>query len=180
MDLAPPPAQRSTTLRTAAACTAALAIALALAACSSSSPSTRTAATDSSTTASTTAPTSTTSAAAADVEVGQTKLGKVLVDEKGRTLYLLTKDTPTTSTCTGTCAQGWPPLTVTGTPTAGSDVTGNLTIIRRADGTTQVVVNGHPLYTFAGDGKPGDTSGQGVGHVWYAVTPQGTAAADES
>ena len=64
--------------------------------------------------------------------------------------------------------------------TTGAGVTGTLTTIRRADGTTQVVIDGHPLSTFAADGKPGDTSGQEVAQVWYAVTPQGTAAGDES
>ena len=73
-----------------------------------------------------------------------------------------------------------PPLTVTGTPTAGPGVTGTLTTLERADGTTQVVIDGHPLYTFAADSKRGDTSGREVEHVWCAVTPQGAAADDDS
>src|SRR5262249_29058950 len=123
---------------------------------------------------------STSAATTADVLVAETELGKVLVDKQGRTLYLLTKDTATKSNCSGACAQAWPPLTVSGSPTAGPGVTGTLTTIKRADGTTQVVIDGHPLYTFAADSKAGDTHGQEVADVWYAVTPQGSAAHDES
>jgi predicted lipoprotein with Yx(FWY)xxD motif len=169
---------RRSTPPTLAAC---VLLALAAAACSSSSKTTSTSATSAATSGTADPGTSaSTEVAAAIVEVKPSKLGKVLVDDKGRTLYLLTKDTATKSTCTGPCATAWPPLTVTGTPTAGAGVTGTITTIKRADGTTQVVIGGHPVYTYAGDSKAGDTSGQEVAHVWYAVTPQGTAAGDES
>ena len=189
MQLTPANGARRATPRTTAACGASVALMLAFVAgaCSSSTKSTATSdtsATSTSTTAASTTsadPASSTSAAAtADVMVAQTKLGKVLVDKQGRTLYLLTKDTATKSNCSGTCAQAWPPLTVTGTPSAGPGVIGTLTTIKRADGTIQIVINGHPLYTFAADTTSGDTSGQEVAHVWYAVTPQGSAAGDES
>jgi predicted lipoprotein with Yx(FWY)xxD motif len=164
-----------------AAVPAALAMALVLAACSSSSK-TSTAGTTTTTAGATTSSAAATSTMAetGDVRVAQTKLGKVLVDAEGRTLYLFTKDTSTTQACTGTCAQAWPPLTATGTPTAGPGVTGTLTVVKRADGTSQVVIDGHPLYTFVGDSATGDTKGQEVEGLWYAVTPSGEKAGDST
>jgi predicted lipoprotein with Yx(FWY)xxD motif len=91
-------------------------------------------------------------------------LGNILTDNAGMTLYVFKNDTPGISNCTGTCAQNWPPLTVTAgqQPVAGTDVTGQLGVITRADGTTQVTYNGMPLYRFVGDKAPGDTNGQGL------------------
>ena len=165
-------------------------LALIALACGSSKKSTATAAGDTtSTSTSTTASSSTTadgsgsssstttasgSASGASVSVGTTSLGPVIVDDKGFTLYLFEKDTGPTSTCVDACAKAWPPATVTGTPTAGSGVTGALTTTTRPDGTTQIVLAGHPLYRFAADTAPGDVSGQDVGGTWYAVSPAGT------
>ena len=165
-------------------------LALIALACGSSKKSTATAAGDTtSTSTSTTASSSTTadgsgsssstttasgSASGASVSVGTTRLGPVIVDDKGFTLYLFEKDTGPTSTCVDACAKAWPPATVTGTPTAGSGVTGALTTTTRPDGTTQIVLAGHPLYRFAADTAPGDVSGQDVGGTWYAVSPAGT------
>lgn len=73
----------------------------------------------------------------------------VLANGKGFTLYWFAPDTPTSSVCNGTCAAYWPP--VTGTPSAGPDVTGRLGAIRRADGSTQATYDGHPLYTYVGE-----------------------------
>ncbi|MGZ4706426.1 MAG: COG4315 family predicted lipoprotein [Acidimicrobiales bacterium] len=109
----------------------------------------------------------------ASVSVGTTSLGQVIVDQQGYTLYLFEKDTGPTSTCVDACAKAWPAATVTGTPTAGTGVTGALTTTTRADGSTQLVLAGHPLYRFAADGAPGDVMGQDVGGVWYAVSPSG-------
>jgi predicted lipoprotein with Yx(FWY)xxD motif len=104
-------------------------------------------------------------------------LGKILVDAKGRTVYLFEKDTGPMSTCFGACAADWPPVTTTGKPTAGSGVTGSmLSTTKRSDGTTQVVYNGHPLYQYIGDQKAGDTNGQNVnafGAEWYALSTAG-------
>ena len=105
-------------------------------------------------------------------------LGKVLVDSKGRTVYLFQKDTGSMSTCSGACATDWPPVTTTGKPTAGSGLTASMVgTTTRSDGTKQVTYNGHPLYTYVGDQKAGDTNGQGVsafGALWYAVSPSGS------
>jgi len=114
--------------------------------------------------------------AAATVQVAETDLGEVLVNEDGMTLYLFTQDTEGTSACTEGCATAWPPLIVDGEPTAGNGADDALLgTITRDDGTTQVTYNGHPLYTYASDSEPGDTVGHGVGDVWYAVTPAGEA-----
>jgi len=104
-------------------------------------------------------------------------LGMILVGGNGMTLYRFTKDTPTTSACTGNCVANWPPLTVTvgTTPSAAPEVTGTLTVITRDDGSNQVVYNGLPLYFYAKDTAPGDTTGQGVGDVWYVVNITSTA-----
>jgi predicted lipoprotein with Yx(FWY)xxD motif len=103
--------------------------------------------------------------------------GMILVGNNGMTLYRFTKDTPTSSACSGNCAVTWPPLTVTvGTmPSAAPEVTGTLTVITRDDGSNQVAYNGLPLYFYAKDTKPGDTNGQGVGDVWYVVNITSTA-----
>lgn len=98
-------------------------------------------------------------------------LGKFLVDGKGMTLYLFTKDTPGVSNCSGGCLQAWPPLLVTGEPVAGEGVTGKLGVIVRDDGTRQVTYNDIPLYYYVSDVQPGDTTGQEVGGVWFVVEP---------
>ena len=103
--------------------------------------------------------------------------GKVLVGSNGRTLYLFEADKNGKSTCTGACAAGWPPDTVTGTPQAGSGAKQSLlSTIKRSDGTKQVTYNGHPLYYFAGDTSAGDANGQGskaFGAKWYVVNASG-------
>jgi predicted lipoprotein with Yx(FWY)xxD motif len=104
-------------------------------------------------------------------------LGKILVDSRGRTLYLFQKDSGTRSACSGACAASWPPLRASGKPVIGSGVTASkVTTASRADGAPQVVYAGHPLYLFTGDMNPGDTNGQGVtafGAAWYALSPAG-------
>jgi predicted lipoprotein with Yx(FWY)xxD motif len=117
-------------------------------------------------------------AAAATVNIGKnSKYSAFLVDGKGMTLYLYTKDTPGTSTCFGSCAQYWPPLLTTGKPVAGSGVDmSRFGTTTRTDGTTQVTYNGWPLYYYAKDKQPGDTTGDGVGNVWYLITPSGDKA----
>jgi len=104
-------------------------------------------------------------------------LGTILVNGKGHTLYLFQADKTTKSTCNGDCAKQWPPLTVNGKPTAGSGVKGNLlSTTTRSDGSKQVTYNGHPLYTFSGDQKPGQTNGQGLnafGAQWFVLGTNG-------
>jgi len=116
-------------------------------------------------------------AAGAQVEAASSPLGRILVDGSGRTLYLFQQDTSTASTCDGACATSWPPLTTTGNPQAGDGATtGKLGTTKRSDGKTEVTYNGHPLYYYAGDTQPGDTSGQGLdqfGAEWNVLSPAG-------
>ena len=106
-------------------------------------------------------------------------LGTFLVDGKGRALYLWEADHGSTSTCTGACAQAWPPLTITGPPKASGAVRGSLlATTKRADGSREVTYAGHPLYLFAGDSRAGQTTGEGstgFGAPWWVVTPAGKA-----
>lgn len=103
-------------------------------------------------------------------------LGAYLTDNQGKTLYLFTKDTKNTSTCYDQCAENWPPLLVQAKPSAGKGVAASLLgTAQRKDGKLQATYNGLPLYYFAKDAKPGDTTGQGVGDVWFVVSPYGTA-----
>ena len=107
-------------------------------------------------------------------EVGT--FGQALVDGTGRSLYLFTNDTQDsgTSSCTGECLVNWPPLLTDGEPVAGTGVdTAMLGTITLPDGTTQVTYNGWPLYYYIDDAAAGDANGQGVGDVWFLVTPAG-------
>jgi predicted lipoprotein with Yx(FWY)xxD motif len=123
------------------------------------------------------APPKTASGQSATVGITNENLGNILVDSHGRTLYLFQRDTGTKSTCTGACATEWPPLRVTAKPTVGGGATPSIVATSaRSDGKPQVTYNGHPLYLFAGDQKPGDTNGQGVnafGGLWYALSSAG-------
>jgi predicted lipoprotein with Yx(FWY)xxD motif len=134
--------------------------------------------------AASTAPAKTTSPSPTDIATGKTALGTVLADSQGRTLYLFTHDSGTTSMCGGACATAWPPLVASGAATAKSGAKAALLgTSQRADGTTQVTYNGHPLYRFVKDQKAGETNGQGVtafGGSWFAVTVAGDQAGHQS
>ena len=113
------------------------------------------------------------------VNLGKTDaLGSFLVDDKGMTLYLFTKDTPNTTTCYDKCATAWPPLLTTGNPVAGEGVDASkFGTTKRTDGTDQVTYNGWPLYYYAKDKASGDVVGQNVGNVWFVVSPAGDKVA---
>jgi predicted lipoprotein with Yx(FWY)xxD motif len=115
--------------------------------------------------------------ATAKVAVANSTLGQVLVDARGRTLYLFGKDKNGRSACSGQCAGFWPPLIASGKPlaTAGAK-TSLLGTTKRADGRLQVTYNQHPLYTFVKDTGKGQTNGEELaafGANWYAVSPAG-------
>jgi predicted lipoprotein with Yx(FWY)xxD motif len=114
----------------------------------------------------------------AKVTTASTNLGTILVGQGGRTLYVFDKDTPNTSTCSGSCAAAWPPERTSGAPQAGSSAVNAsmLGSITRADGSTQVTYNKHPLYYFSGDTGSGQQNGQGLnafGAKWFVVSPSG-------
>lgn len=125
-------------------------------------------------TSATSAASSPTSAVPNTVMMGKGKAGPVLTDAAGMSLYTFDKDAPgaTASSCTGACAARWPALTVTGTPTAGPGVPGQLAAVGSSAAGSQVAWNGKLLYYFSGDHAAGDTNGDGVGGVWHVVAPQ--------
>jgi predicted lipoprotein with Yx(FWY)xxD motif len=114
-------------------------------------------------------------AAGATLAVSETAaVGKFLTGADGKTLYVFTKDTaPNASTCVDACLAKWPALIATGgtAPAAPAGVTGTFATFARPDGTMQVSYNGKPLYYYAPDTKAGDTTGQGVGGVWFVAAP---------
>jgi predicted lipoprotein with Yx(FWY)xxD motif len=118
-------------------------------------------------------------ASTAKVEVVNTKLGKVLADGRGHTLYMFGKDKHSKSACFGTCAQAWPPLTTTAKPKASAGVSASkLGITNRGRGVKQVTYNGHPLYLFVKDTGARQTNGQGIvafGGKWSALSAAGRA-----
>ena len=107
------------------------------------------------------------------------KLGSILVDGKGLTVYLFVADTGTASTCYTQCATIWPPVLTTGAPQAGTGVkTSLLGTTTRTDGTVEVTYAGHPLYYFFKDKATGDATGQGIngfGGLWWVMSPAGAA-----
>jgi predicted lipoprotein with Yx(FWY)xxD motif len=115
--------------------------------------------------------------AGAKIDVARSRLGLMLVNARGRTLYLFEKDKGRSSTCYSACASYWPPVTTTGRPQAGRGVRAALLgTTKRRDKKVDVTYAGHPLYYFAGDMKRGDTNGQGLkqfGAGWYVVSPAG-------
>jgi predicted lipoprotein with Yx(FWY)xxD motif len=128
--------------------------------------------------------TTTTTTKTATIRVAKSSLGSILVNSTGDTLYLFKADSSTSSACTGACASAWPPLLANGTPTAGTGLTASkLGTISRSGGNRQVTYNGHPLYLFIKDKKPGQTTGQGAtafGAAWFAVSPAGNQISTDS
>ncbi|MFJ8229772.1 SCO0930 family lipoprotein [Streptomyces sp. NPDC094448] len=105
------------------------------------------------------------------------KLGEIVVDREGMTVYRFIKDSawPMRTACTGECLKKWPAVA----PVNKNDTRGILkkgfVTFARPDGIKQQTIDCRPLYTFSGDRAPGETNGQGVGGTWFAVTPQGKA-----
>src|SRR3954463_16293938 len=114
---------------------------------------------------------------AVTVTTAQTDLGRILVNGRGRTLYLFEKDKHGKSACSGQCAGFWPPLLTSGKPLATAGARASLLgTTRRADGRLQVTYNHHPLYTFVKDTGKGQTNGEGFnnfGAGWDVLSPAG-------
>ena len=117
------------------------------------------------------------SGSGATVTLTHSKLGSYLSDGKGRSLYLFEADKSTKSTCSSACASIWPPLTASGAVKPGTGVSAPLlSTTKRTDGSTEITYNGHPLYYYVGDDRPGRTTGQGLnqfGAKWYLVAANG-------
>jgi predicted lipoprotein with Yx(FWY)xxD motif len=111
--------------------------------------------------------------------VANTSLGPVLVDSKGMTVYLLTADAPGQSTCSALCLDKWPLVSApSGNVTSVSGVSAPLGVTKATSGASMLTAGGLPLYTYSGDGAPGDAHGEGIeafGGKWYAVSPSGVA-----
>jgi predicted lipoprotein with Yx(FWY)xxD motif len=113
-------------------------------------------------------------AGTATVQTGETDLGTILTGAGGLTLYVFGADENGESTCYDDCAATWPALTVDGEPVAAEGLDpSKLGTSERTDGTIQVTYAGSPLYYFASDAAPGDTNGQGIGDIWFVVSPEG-------
>jgi len=162
--------KRAIAITAGATAVVALAAGCGSASTSSSSSTTPTPAASSSASAST--------SGVATVKTESSGLGQILTNGSGQTLYLFKSDTGMTSTCNGSCAKAWPPLTTGGKPDQSGLNAALVGTTVRTDHTTEVTYNGHPLYTFADDAQPGQTNGQGVnafGGAWYVVSPSGNA-----
>jgi predicted lipoprotein with Yx(FWY)xxD motif len=128
------------------------------------------------------APSGTAGAASAATTLGtvHTALGTILVaGPKRLTVYLFAADKGTKSSCSGECAQVWPPVTTTGTPrVAGGALASAVGTTSRSGGVKQLTYKGHPLYYYVGDQRSGATTGQGIdsfGAPWYVLSPAGKA-----
>lgn len=108
---------------------------------------------------------------AAILSIKKTKIGDVLTNASGQTLYWYSKDVRgAKSVCTGGCLSSWPAVTGYPVVKSGLKLNGKLGTITRPGGEVQVTYNGYPLYTYAGDTAPGQTTGNGAGGVWHVIT----------
>lgn len=131
-------------------------------------------------TATTTAPTTTVpTRKGPTINIADSRLGRILVDGEGLSLYMFTPDRRNVATCDGQCLQVWPPVVLTGTQTLDSVTLGSglrrsqLGIAVRPDGTRQVTYNGWALYYWFRDAKPGDVLGQWVNNIWFVMSDDG-------
>ena len=116
------------------------------------------------------------------VTTASNPLGEILVDADGLTLYVFDNDKDGTIACVDECAGAWPPVVLesgASLPTTG-DLAADLSTVARPDGAQQVAYKDRPLYRFAGDTKPGDTTGDNVANVWHVVKVGGGAASSST
>lgn len=108
-----------------------------------------------------------------------TSAGTVLASGQGMTLYYYTADRPHSgmSSCNGSCASTWPPLTGTVQAPSGATLPGNIGSITRQGGVHQVTINGYPMYTYVGDKQPGQVTGNGMGGEWHVIKMAAAMAA---
>jgi predicted lipoprotein with Yx(FWY)xxD motif len=110
-----------------------------------------------------------------ELKVADSKLGRIVVDAKGMTVYYFTKDVKDSgkSNCTGECIAAWPPVLAQSDSPKVEGVTGTVGTIPTPEGKKQITINGMPIYYWVNDKAPGDTTGQDVNKVWYVVAPNG-------
>ena len=113
------------------------------------------------------------------LEIRDSKLGSILTDDKGMTLYMFTPDAPNVSNCEGACLNVWPPMMLKAGESLGDIALdknlrrSKLGIAMRFDGSRQVTYNGYPLYWWVRDRVAGDVTGQWVGNVWFVLNAAG-------
>lgn len=170
--------RRSALGRLAVLAIAALPVIVTVTGCGGSSTTSTTSSTTSSTPA--TSSSSSSSASTATVSVGTVSgLGQVLVNGQGHTLYVFMPDHHVKVTCTGSCAQLWPPDKLSGSqqPTGSGAIKSSLLgSDTDPEGGRVVTYAGWPLYTYVGDSSSGQATGQGLetsGGLWYAISPAG-------
>jgi predicted lipoprotein with Yx(FWY)xxD motif len=121
-------------------------------------------------------PPKTAPAGVVSIKVGMSNLGSFLTDANGRTMYLFTRDSGNTPSCTGACSSVWPPVTSSTAAQADTGASASLLGTVSNAGQQQVTYNGHPLYYYVGDTNPGQTNGEQLdqfGGLWYVVSPSG-------
>jgi predicted lipoprotein with Yx(FWY)xxD motif len=124
---------------------------------------------------------STTTAAAKKLKltVADSKLGSIIVDDKGFSLYMFAPDRYNVSVCDGQCLTAWPPVMMpAGSSLSDVDLSGGLRKSKlgyalREDGSRQLTYNGWALYYWFRDTKAGDVNGQWVGSVWWVLSEEG-------
>jgi predicted lipoprotein with Yx(FWY)xxD motif len=115
-------------------------------------------------------------AASSAISIAQTPVGKALVDANGRTLYLFAADKPNVSRLTAAGQAVWPPFTSATLPAATGGA--SAAQIGSISASKQITYNGHPLYYYVGDQRPGQASGQALnqfGARWYVLSASGAA-----
>jgi predicted lipoprotein with Yx(FWY)xxD motif len=101
------------------------------------------------------------------------KVGQVVVDAEGRTLYRFTAEAQGRPVCTGACVGTWPPATVKD----DGGLPDHVATVKRPDGGgLQLTYDGHPLYRYSGDRSTSDANGEGVGGQWYVVKAGGAGS----
>ena len=113
-------------------------------------------------------------AASAFVKVADSSLGRILVDDSGRTLYGFTKDKPGASKCDADCIAVWPALTSAKDVQAGTGAKAALLKeTKLGEGAEQATYGDWPLYYYVGDATPGDVNGQGLDGEWFVIAADG-------
>lgn len=155
-----------------------LALAIALTGCGGSpgASSSSSATSPSPAASSSSAPASSTPAGAAELKTASSSVGERVVAANGKSVYVFAKDVKDSgkSACTGGCATNWPAVTTTSAKPAVDGVSGTIGTIPTADGKMQITINGMPIYFYSKDEDSSDTYGQGVGGVWFMVSPSGS------
>ena len=108
------------------------------------------------------------------------KLGAVLVNSEGHTLYIFVPDNAKKVTCVGVCTSVWPPVALSGSAKAGASGAVKASLLGsdpNPSGGRVVTYHGWPLYTYVADPMAGTAAGEGInnsGGLWYVISPTGT------